>query len=101
MNRSAPFKLLLVVIVVSVLAGGAGGYFAASYIPIPAQIAIVDVSSLVMKSLDKDKPQTEDEAKALTARVKATTEKLVKQGVVVLDAQSVIDAPEEAYVNIE
>jgi hypothetical protein len=99
-NNISPTAIALMFIV-CVVSGGISGYFAASYTPVPQQIAIVDVSSLVMRSFDKDKPQTEEEAKALTAKVKATTSKLVEQGIVVLDAQSVIDAPLEAYVNVE
>jgi len=76
-------------------------YHAASFSPIPAQIAVVDVQALVKKAVEKNAAQTEDDAKTLTARVKATTDKLVLQGVVVLDAQSVLNAPEEAYVSIE
>ena len=83
------------------LCGALGGYYAASFSPIPAQIAIVDIQSLVKKAMEKNATQTEDDAKALTARVKAATDKLVQQGVVVFDAQSVLNAPEEAYVNIE
>ena len=81
--------------------GALGGYYAASFSPVPAQIAIVDIQTLVKKAMEKNATQTEDDAKALTARVKATTDKLVQQGVVVLDSQSVLNAPEEAYVNIE
>ncbi len=81
--------------------GALGGYYAASFSPIPAQIAIVDIQSLVKIAMEKNATQTEDDAKALTARVKAATDKLVQQGVVVFDSQSVLNAPEEAYVNIE
>ena len=83
------------------LCGALGGYFAASFSPTPAQIAIVDIQTLVKDAVAKNSTQTEDDAKALTARVKATTDKLVQQGIVVLDAQAVVNAPEEAYVNIE
>ena len=83
------------------LCGALGGYYAASFSPIPAQIAVVDVQALVKKAVEKNASQTEDDAKTLTARVKAITDKLVLQGVVVLDAQSVLNAPEEAYVSIE
>jgi len=81
--------------------GALGGYYAASFSPVPAQIAVVDIQSLVKKAMEKNATQTEDDAKDLTARVKAATDKLVQQGVVVFDAQSVLNAPEEAYVNIE
>ena len=96
----SPLKVLLLVVFCG-LCGALGGYYAASFSPIPAQIAIVDIQSLVKKAMEKNATQTEDDAKALTARVKATTDKLVQQGVVVFDAQSVLNAPEEAYVNIE
>mgnify|MGYP003393715137 CR=1 FL=1 len=95
-----PLKLLMLFLS-CVLCGALGGYYAASFSPIPAQIAVVDIQALVKKAVEKNETQTEDDAKALTARVKATTDKLVQQGVVVLDAQSVLNAPEEAYVNIE
>jgi hypothetical protein len=100
MNSSTSTKLVVLLISCG-LCGALGGYYAASFSPIPAQIAVVDVKALVMKAVEKNATQTEDDAKALTARVKATTDKLVQQGVVVLDAQSVLNAPEEAYVNIE
>lgn len=100
MNSLAPLKLILLLFVCG-LCGALGGYYAASFSPIPAQIAVVDVSALVMKAVEKNATQTEDDAKALTARVKATTDKLVRRGIVVLDAQSVLNAPEEAYVSIE
>jgi len=100
MNSLIPLNLLLLLFSCG-LCGALSGYYAASFSPIPAQIAVVDVKALVMKAVEKNATQTEDDAKALTARVKATTDKLVQQGVVVLDAQSVLNAPEEAYVNIE
>jgi hypothetical protein len=86
---------------VCVAGGAGGGYFSSSFSPVQAQIAIVDINALVMKAVADNSTQTEEGAKALTARVKETTNKLVQQGIVVLDAQSVIDAPEEAYVSIE
>ena len=73
----------------------------ASFSPIPAQIAIVDVQGLVKKAVEKNQAQTEDDAKALMAKVKSSTEELIQHGVVILDAQSVLSAPEEAYVHIE
>jgi hypothetical protein len=95
-----PLSVLLLGFYCSVC-GALGGYYAASFSPVPAQIAIVDIQTLVKKAMEKNATQTEDDAKALTARVKAATDKLVQQGVVVFDAQSVLNAPEEAYVNIE
>lgn len=100
MNSLTPLKLILLLFTCG-LSGALGGYYVASFSPIPAQIAVVDVSALVMKAVEKNATQTEDDAKALTARVKATTDKLVQRGIVVLDAQSVLNAPEEAYVSIE
>ena len=81
--------------------GALGGYYAASFSPVPAQIAIVDIQALVTTAMEKNATQTDDATKALTARVKFATDKLVQQGVVVFDAQFVLNAPEEAYVNIE
>lgn len=100
MNFLTPAKLVALLISCG-LCGALSGYYAAAFSPIPAQIAVVDVKALVMKAVEKNATQTEGDAKALTARVKATTDKLVQQGVVVLDAQSVLNAPEEAYVSIE
>jgi len=95
-----PLKML-VLLLCCVLSGGLGGYYAASFSPVPAQIAIVDVQGLVKKAVEKNQAQTEDDAKALMTKVKSSTEELIQRGVVILDAQSVLSAPEEAYVNIE
>lgn len=83
----------------SILGGTAGGYFAAGQTAVPAQLAVVDIQSLIRQSTVNG--QTAADAKALTERIKATTAKLVAQGIIVIDAQSVVDAPEEAYVTVE
>lgn len=95
-----PLKML-VLLFSCVLSGALGGYYAASFSPVPAQIAIVDVQALVKKAVETDQAQTEEDAKALMTKVKSSTEELIQRGVVILDAQSVLSAPEEAYVNIE
>jgi hypothetical protein len=95
-----PLKML-VLLFSCVLSGALGGYYAASFSPVPAQIAIVDVQGLVKKAVEKNQAQTEDDAKALMTKVKSSTEELIQRGVVILDAQSVLSAPDEAYVNIE
>lgn len=95
-----PIKIFLLV-ALCVLAGGVAGYYASSISPVPAQIAIVDVQGLVKKAAEKNQAQTEDDAKALMAKIKDSTEELIQRGVVILDAQSVLSAPEEAYVDIE
>jgi hypothetical protein len=100
MNTLTPIKIIVLLLSCG-LCGALGGHYAASFSPIPAQIAVVDVQALVKKAVEKNAAQTDDDAKTLTARIKATTDKLVLQGVVVLDAQSVLNAPEEAYVSIE
>lgn len=83
--------------------GSLGGYYAASFSPVPGQIAIVDIRSLVLKAVhnNANQEQTADEANALTKRVKDATDKLVEQGIIVIDSQAVLNAPEEAYVYIE
>ena len=95
-----PLKIL-VLLLSCALSGALGGYYAASFSPVPAQIAIVDVQGLVKKAVEKNQAQTEDDAKALMAKIKSSTEELIQRGMVILDAQSVLSAPEEAYVNIE
>lgn len=82
-----------------VVGGTTGGYFAAGQAAVPAQLAVIDIHSLVKQSTVNG--QTEADAKTLTGRIKATTAKLVALGVVVIDSQAVIDAPEEAYVTVE
>ncbi len=95
-----PIKMMFFLIF-CVLSGAFGGYYAASFSPVPAQIAIVDVQGLVKKAVEKNQAETEEDAKALMAKVKSSTDELIHRGVVILDAQSVLSAPEEAYVNIE
>jgi NADH:ubiquinone oxidoreductase subunit B-like Fe-S oxidoreductase len=83
------------------LCSGLGGYYAASFSPVQGQIAIVDVQALLTKAIAKNQAQTEGDAKALTAKIKAATVPLVEQGIVILDSQSVLSAPEDAYVKVE
>jgi hypothetical protein len=100
MNGTTVIKGLLLLLS-CLLSGALGGYYASSLSPVPAQIAIVDIQDMVMRSVGKNESQSEAQAKELTARVKATTDKLIQQGILVLDAQAVLNAPREAYVNIE
>lgn len=91
----------LVFFALCVLGGIAGGYYGASFMAAPAQIAVVDIQALVKKSSPMSPEQGETDAQALTRRIKATTAKLVEQGIVVLDAQAIVDAPEDAYVSVD
>ncbi|MDP2200426.1 MAG: hypothetical protein Q8K07_00245 [Methylicorpusculum sp.] len=100
MSTLTPIKMMAF-LVLCFISGGLGGYYAASFSPVPAQIAIVDLQGLVKKAVEKNQAQTEDDAKALMNKVKESTKELVQRGVVIFDAQSVLSAPEEAYVNIE
>lgn len=83
------------------LCGSLGGYYAASFSPIQGQVAIVDVQALLKQAIDKNQAQTEADAKTLTAKIKVATVPLVEQGIVILDSQSVLSAPEDAYVKVE
>lgn len=89
----------LLVIGLSILCGIAGGYYGAQWAPISAQVAIVDVQSFVKRNAGAN--PVEDNALILTQRIKSATEPLIERGIIVLDAQAVIDAPEEAYVDLE
>lgn len=88
-----PLKL----IIVSIISGSIGGYLSFSFTPIPAQIGIIDLKALV----EKEAVLNEDQAKVLTSKVKKVTESLVNKGVIIIDSQSVINAPEGAYINID
>jgi predicted kinase len=100
MNPLSPVKLIALLLACG-LCGAGGGYYAASFSPIPAQIAVVDVQALVKKAVENNQAQTEDDAKALMTKIKSATQPLIEQGIVIFDAQSILHAPEEAYVNIE
>lgn len=76
--------------------GGLSGYFGAGLRPVPGQIAIVDIKSLL-----KDSPTTEQEIIRMTDRIREVTHKLVLDGIVILDSDAVLNAPEEAYVVIK
>ena len=99
MNSTIP-KISALVIAFG-LCGSLCGYYAASFSPVQGQVAIVDVQALLKQAIDKNQAQTEADAKALTAKIKAATAPLVEQGIVILDSQSVLSAPEEAYVKVE
>lgn len=99
MNSTIP-KISALVIACG-MSGGLGGYYAASFSSVQGQVAIVDVQALLKQAIDKNQAQTEADAKVLTAKIKAATAPLVEQGIVILDSQSVLSAPEEAYVKVE
>lgn len=92
---------VIALIITCGLWGGLGGYYAASFSPVQGQVAIVDVQALLKQAIDKKQSQTETDAKALTAKIKAATAPLVEQGIVILDSQSVLSAPVEAYVKVQ
>jgi hypothetical protein len=83
------------------LCGVAGGYYGGSQAEVPAQIAIVDIQGLVRQSAGTDGGQGQPDAGRLAQRIKAATAKLVAQGMVVVNAEAIVNAPEEAYVNVE
>jgi len=89
----------ILVAILGIIGGTAGGYFAAGQTSVPAQIMVIDIQSLIKQAATSG--QTEADARALTSRIKATTTKLVSQGIIVIDSQAVVDAPEEAYVTVE
>lgn len=85
--------------VFGILGGTVGGYFAATQTTVQTQLAVIDIQSLIKRSTVNG--QTEADAKELTSKIKAVTGKFVEQGIIVLDGQAVVDAPEEAYVTVE
>lgn len=89
----------LMMLGLALVGGVAGGFFAASHADMPTQLAIVDVQALIKQSTLNG--QTESDAKQLTQRIKAATTQLVARGIIVIDAQAVIDAPEAAYVSLD
>lgn len=97
---NSPIKMIMFC-GIGMISGALGGYYAANFSPVPAQIAIIDIQGLVKKAVERNQAQTEEDAKALMEKVKASTKELTQRGVIILDAQSVLNAPEEAYVNIE
>ena len=103
MNSTINLSLakLVALIFLCGLCGALGGYFAAIFSPVPGQIAIVDVQAVIKQAVEKNQAKTTVDAQALTAIIKASTDALVKQGIVILDAQAIVSAPEEAYVTIE
>ncbi len=86
---------------ISLVFGIAGGVAANYYLPVPAQIAIIDTAEMLKLAVPKGRPATEADANLLADKVKNATQELVKQGVVIIDAQAVLGAPEEAYVHID
>lgn len=94
----SPHQIVLIVIL-SAGAGALSGYYAARYAPVPAQLAIVDVKSIVMQATAAG-AASPSETDAITKKIRSRTDALVQQGIIVLDADAVINAPEEAYVPI-
>jgi hypothetical protein len=102
-NNSMPITKTQIIALVFLccLFGALGGYLAASFSPVQGQIAIVDVQALLKAAINSNLAQTETDAKALTEKIKQATAPLVERGIIILDAQSVLSAPKEAYVNVD
>ena len=83
------------------LCGLLGGYYGAKLAPIEAQVAIVDMEALLKKAISTNQANTAEEGKQLMEKVKKVTGPLVERGIIILDSQSVLSAPEAAYVSID
>lgn len=96
-------KLLIASLFVANSAVSAGlsyyAYTRAIDLPAAPQVALVDVEAIV-HSVNADEPNSKDIAKKKVDLVKEKARQLASLGVIVLDASNVIEAPDEAYINL-
>lgn len=97
-------KLLIASLFVANSAVSAGlsyyAYMRAIDLPAAPQVALVDVEAIV-QSVRAEEPSSKDIAKKKVDLVKEKARQLASMGVIVLDASNVIEAPDEAYINLK
>lgn len=75
-------------------------YKKAADLPAAPQVALVDISAIV-NTVKPDDPLSKERAKVKIGEIKEQAKQLAAMGVIVLDASSVIEAPDEAYIGLK
>lgn len=79
-------------------------YFITDYMiqraPIPAQIMVVDVSQVIGNGTGGNAKDAAASVEAKTAALKGIVQEAVSRGIVVIDADAVIKAPDAAYITL-
>lgn len=101
MNKSMILAVLTMV-AAGAAAGAGAGYYAALTLPVAPQAVVLDGralgADLLNANADDPVARAQLEARLVTARAHAKA--LAEQGLIVLDADAVLQAPAEAYVTI-
>jgi hypothetical protein len=95
-------KVVLIASLISSVFGALFGYVAATQVPVQAQIAIIDIDKLIAENASPNaSPETQKRVSLeLSNAIKEKAAELSGYGLIVLDAKSVISAPEESYANV-
>jgi len=93
--------LLLAASVAGAAAGAVAAYCVVGRLPTAPQIAVLDTEEILKQLVADDPTNPRNNAKALAGAVKLRTQALANMGFVVIDRNSVIDAPPAAFVDLE
>ncbi len=84
-------------------AGAIGGYYAALSIPIPNQVVIFNLDDITKKAISAAAASGVEPkivADEILAETKAKFKEFKANGIVVLDANAVLEAPEHLYIDL-
>lgn len=100
MSKLAIFLIVLFCSAFSAVTGGLAGYYAALSVPTVSSVAVIDLEQLA-SNVDARSPQAANHVQLLTAKAREVTEKLTAAGMVVLDRNAVVAAPQESIIRID
>lgn len=98
--------IFLLSISVSSILGAAGGYYAALSIPVPNQVMVFDIGAVTklavrMASNGVQGGDVKKVGEMLLDKSQKRLDEYKERGIIILDKESVIDAPRELIINIE
>lgn len=97
-----PWMLAAAMGLAGAVAGAGAGYIAALTLPVAAQAVVLDGSAVGADLLGAklDDPEVRAKIETRLVAAKAQAKALAAQGLIVLDADAVLQAPAAAYVQI-
>lgn len=85
------------------LSGAGAGYYAALTLPVAPQAVVLDGEAIGadMLNLNIEDPVAREQLELRLTSVREQAKQLAEQGLIVLDANAVLQAPASAYVKLE
>lgn len=100
MSKLSIFLIVLFCSAFSAVTGGLAGYYASLLVPTVSSVAVIDLEQLAA-NVDSRSPEAAKHVQLLTAKAREVTERLTAAGMVVLDRNAVVAAPQESIVRID